>query len=284
MIREFRFRPDELTHVEMTPEEREKHGEKRISFIYETYYIESYLEGYLKRDKAFKEYYKNTPKEDKILIVSVRFNNNENSVRRFKDARSLVLRIKDNRNEAMYTLRGSKRAEVVLCMIEDTLNELDKHIPMIKTTLQKGIEEFRSGGYKNVWTHKKKRMKGVGIVKLACELTQVKFILSLELETKDEIYKTVVYEKEPQDIIFYHYKNLVFDGEKIMITERVSDKPFYEITVDDLMSQKAGKYLKPSKQDGYNDIFVRDFKPRPTWQMFIDCLEETNKPCPDFDG
>lgn len=86
------------------------------------------------------------------------------------------------------------------------------------------IEEFKKGGCKNVWLHKKKRFKEDDIeVILTCEFTTNYFQLVAtinQISTKKELVHGPILKTEPDEIVFEGmYKDIYLVNEYIAITD-----------------------------------------------------------------
>lgn len=86
------------------------------------------------------------------------------------------------------------------------------------------IEEFKIGGCKNEWLHKKKRFKGQDLeVILNCEFTTNYFQLVAtinQISTKTELVKGVVMKTEPDEVVFEGMlKDIIFDKD-IILTDK----------------------------------------------------------------
>jgi len=89
--------------------------------------------------------------------------------------------------------------------------------------ISEGIEEFKSNGYKNQWTHKKRLFRDYGIrAQLDCDLTVEKFSLALKI-TKDKnlVYDKTVLETDADEVAFdYRFKDIIIDNDKLIITSK----------------------------------------------------------------
>lgn len=104
------------------------------------------------------------------------------------------------------------------------------------------VMEFKQGGCKNEWLHKKKRFKEDDLeVILTCEFTTncFKLIATInQISTKKELISDVVIKTEPDEICFEGmYKDILINDDKIIITDK-SDSPRIIIKKDDVFKGK----------------------------------------------
>jgi len=91
------------------------------------------------------------------------------------------------------------------------------------------IDEFKSGGCKNEWLHKRKKFKEQDLeVALNCEFTTKHFQLVAtisQISTEKELIKGIVLRTEPDEVLYDKmFKDILIENNKIVITD-ASDSP-----------------------------------------------------------
>ena len=96
----------------------------------------------------------------------------------------------------------------------------DSHeIPL--DVLLSGIEEFRSGGYRNEWVYKTKLFRAQHIrATLACKLTISEFTLNLSVSRSDRVlFDQTILRTLPDEIIFEHqFRDMSVTGDELIVT------------------------------------------------------------------
>jgi hypothetical protein len=120
--------------------------------------------------------------------------------------------------------RSAKNFEYYLGLFEQGFRRAAefKEIPL--DTLLLLLEQFRAGGYKNEWRHKKKLFREQDVsVALDCYFTTDDFRLVATFEqisTKKELRRCVVMKTDPDEVCFQgHFKDILMDANQFIITD-----------------------------------------------------------------
>ncbi len=245
---------------------------KTSSFSFETHYIIDYIARYIRKEKAHKNQYKETEKKYRVTQLIIAIASPEYELMKYDETRHIVCRLIDPYLD-IQILRGKQRTEAFLSIIYKASESFEELIPNIKDTFKRAIDSFRDENYKNIWIHQKKVLKGIGTVKLICELSIFEFKLDLVVEDKNEIYRKNIFTTMPDSIFYYQtFKSLVIDDDKISITDRIFEKPFFTISIDDIKKNGEGVFI---------DFEGEVEKATPWWSDFRTCIETTDDiPCP----
>lgn len=105
--------------------------------------------------------------------------------------------------------------------------------------IKDAVEEFRRSDYRNEWIHKKRLFRGMDGLRgwLKCKMDSEKFTLTLRLEKKGVVlYESEVLETKPDALCFhYRFNDLVVEGNKLIVTSRIST-PLVELDLSQLSS------------------------------------------------
>lgn len=286
MIQKYSFSFSHNEDLEMERSVRKIHENIVGIFSFETFYIERYIQTYFTHHKKFKDKFKNVEKNKKIIELETVAYKEKNRVVKYDTSRIMSCHTTD-KYEDILPLRGTKRADKILEIISTSANEFEKYIPGVKEVFDEAIDSFKQAGYKNIWVHQKKKLKGVGTVKLICELTMFEFTLDLVVEDKEEeIYKKRLITTMP-DSLFYHssFKTLMVSDKEISVTDRIYEKPFFTISVKDILAKKDGKFVMIEKNHeiktnlGMIPTGKSDF-----FEAFKKCMKTAEGvPCPQYD-
>lgn len=127
------------------------------------------------------------------------------------------------------------------------------------------IKDFKNGGYKNEWTHKKKRFIETDIeVILKCEFTSNYFqLLAIvnEISTKKILTKGIAIKTEPDEVLFDKmFKDILVEDNQIIITN-ASDSPQVLINLTDAKNGTFNKIFAPYiYSDDYSEEENEKFK------------------------
>jgi len=171
--------------------------------------------------------------------------------------------------EHIKVLKGVKRTEKVLNIIEKSAALYEDKITGISRCVSEISEEFKSDNYQNQWVFQKKQVEGLGAVFLECHLTITCFQLYLKIENnKKEIYKKILLTTRP-DSVFYKnlFKNIYVEGDEIHLLGRIVEQPFFITSIDEVLNGLEGEFQSehPSMSD-----YVYDSKTK----MYIYKLEQ----------
>jgi len=255
----------------------------------ETFFITEYITRHLRTSSLKHAEIDNI--RVSYLITSI--SSDENSILFSPNFKNIVCQLSDS-YEDIRILRGTERIEKFLNVIEHSAVFYETLVEGLGTEIESAVDSFRIGNYKNVWIYKKKRLKGIGTAKLECELEPLKFNLSFVVENtkKQEIYRKRILQTRP-DSIFYHsaFKDLILNEDKISITDRISEKPIFSITIDQIRKNKMGTFypFQDFEFDESSKELVSNIKlhPRKTkwWDDFVACYKNTDskEPCPKIE-
>lgn len=115
-----------------------------------------------------------------------------------------------------------------------------KKIP-VKQLLQLH-QNFREGGYRNEWQHKRKVLKTFGIdILLNCYFTSTNFRLELvvvDRKTKENVVSGIVLETLPDEIFFNkEFKDIILLHDSVIITDFL-DRPKFKFLLTDIFAEK----------------------------------------------
>jgi hypothetical protein len=267
-------------------------------FQMEYAYITQYVKKFIITNKAFKEMHKSLDKADKTTRITIAIDAQDtfkqNKIQVFKKSRSMVCRLVSYSYKDIVKLRGTDRTEKILEIILYAASLLEIHLKGIEKLLVDAVESFRESEYKNIWIHQKKQIKDLGTVKLICELTMFDFTLDFVVEDKS---KKIIYEKrllftDPHISSYYReFKSLVVEGETIKVTDRISEKAFFIITIDEIKKNSKGTFIQLGLSEEEKEKLIKAMVEKtqiepddPTyWEKFTSCIQNTDNPCPDLD-
>jgi hypothetical protein len=134
------------------------------------------------------------------------------------------------------TLKPTECHEFFIGMLLKGLEKCARHHRIPLSEIKAAIDEFRTDGYRNEWTFKKKTLRPVGLqASLNCSLDMEKFILTLKLERKGVVvYDAPILETKPDETIFaYRFKDVVLDGQAVVVKNKF-DKPTFSLDIRSL--------------------------------------------------
>ena len=195
------------------------------SFALETRFITEYISKFIAQCK-FKYLKANR------LIVNI--DCTQSTVKYFEVFKTYECELERSYSE-LSGLEGRSRTEWILQIILSSSKLYEDSIPGIGDAVSEAIESFRLNGYKNEWIFQKRRLKGIGTVKLACELNRDNFHLYLIVESKEgEIYRKEVLKELPDSLSYHHlFRTLVIDKDLISIVDRF-DETIFQISKDEI--------------------------------------------------
>ncbi|MCQ4138963.1 MULTISPECIES: hypothetical protein [Chryseobacterium] len=138
-------------------------------------------------------------------------------------------------------VKGSEDFNYYLELLEQGFRKASnsKEIPL--DILLNLITEFKEGGCRNEWLHKKKQFKKNDLeVKLICEFTTNYFQLKVsisQISTKKELINGIIAQTEPGNSIHEGlFKDIIIDKD-IIITDK-ADAPRFEISINKALEGK----------------------------------------------
>ncbi len=260
-----------ISHFGQTAESSKHRNRQQLKadanvFSLETYFISQYIERHLKKSKLLKEKNIGSSRKSNFVQVTIGLNFEDNSFKVFPESRALYYQSKFS-YDRIKNLRRNSRAEAILVPLLDSLTYLDNHIKSIIPVILEIIDNFRNENFRNVWEFARKKVKNVGTAKIMCELTQVSFQLRLILEDKNNstIFNKPIMETMPDPLYYHHrFKSLVVSDEnKIIITQRLKNDPFFSISLEDAL--KIGVD---------NTIYFEQNDIPKWWSDFKTCMQE----------
>ena len=139
-------------------------------------------------------------------------------------------------------IKGTGDCSYYLELLEEGFHKAAefKNIPL--NSLINIINQFKAGGFKNEWVHKKKKLKEIDLeVSLFCEFTTNYFQLIITIiraSSKEELVKGALIKTEPYEVLFEKmFKDIVVDKENITITD-ASNSPRMIISLEDVFKKK----------------------------------------------
>jgi hypothetical protein len=97
------------------------------------------------------------------------------------------------------------------------------HALPLRALLSK-IDEFEATGFRNRWVHQTKRIRGLGVAELQCEMTLNEFRLTLEVRgATGGLVKLDLLSTKPDELCFhYQFKDLTVREDHLVVTDRKS--------------------------------------------------------------
>lgn len=198
---------------------------KQEKFLYQYNLNNRFISNYF--SKAIRKHrYKTDGTYNMISVVATEFEIKPTKLVGFGDVIRVNLPFDRTRYEK---IKGTSDCSYYLELLEAGFKKASefKEIPL--EILLNLIEEFKKGGCKNEWLHKKKRFKEDDLeVVLTCEFTTNYFQLVAtinQISTKQELVNGVVIRTEPDEICFEGmYKDILINNDEILITDK-SDSP-----------------------------------------------------------
>ena len=127
--------------------------------------------------------------------------------------------------------------EFFIGMLVEGLEKCARYHRIPLPEFKSAIDDFRAGGYRNVWTHQKKILRPVGLqASLICSLDMEKFVLTLKLEREGSVvYDSSILETKPDETIFaYQFKDVVLDGQTVVVKNKFG-KPTFSLDLRSLI-------------------------------------------------
>ncbi len=144
-------------------------------------------------------------------------------------------------------IKGSNDCDYYLELLEQGFIKASKFKLIPLETLLGLIKNFKVGGCKNEWLHKKKRFKSEDlVVALMCEFTTNYFQLVVvinQLSTKKELVKGVVLKTEADEVVYEGmFKDIIID-KNIIITDK-TDSPRVVINKEAIFNEELEFTIK----------------------------------------
>lgn len=148
-------------------------------------------------------------------------------------------------------IKGTEDSSYYLELLEQGFKKASELKPIPLDTLLNLIKEFKKGGCKNEWLHKKKRFKEEDLeIILACEFTTNYFQLIAtinQISTKKQLVKGVVIRTEPDEVLFDKMFKDIYIDDNIIITDS-SDSPRIIIDKEKVFTGKLDFEIRGDKE------------------------------------
>lgn len=257
----------------------------------EIHYILNFMVRHLKENKVEII----NPQGKKIRNITVLIGDKEDKVY-FYDKNYINVHLTFKYDEVFY-LRGKQRQDKFLQMLYFMAKIIGELSPELERGLFNAITEFKKNGGANIWVHKKKSIKGVGVAMLECQLTSNEFVLSLIIKNSnnEELFRKIIAKTKPDVFVYYGlFNNLVFENNEIRVLARHLEEPIYVLSIDKIQDKNAGYFPvlhSFTKIDNENHMIVEDYsklnlrKNGQWWSDFKTQLENLNstEPCPKIE-
>lgn len=147
-------------------------------------------------------------------------------------------------------VRGKNDCHYYLSLLKAGFREASSSKAIPLDTLLELCSEFESGGCKNEWTHKRKRLPGLGVeVTLNCFFTTNYFRLTATIydsKTKGMLCEGLLLETEPDEVLFQSlFKDIRVQDDNVIVTDG-GDSPMFVINV---MEARRGIFNAARLQD-----------------------------------
>ncbi|SUP53874.1 Uncharacterised protein [Weeksella virosa] len=148
-------------------------------------------------------------------------------------------------------IKGTEDCSYYLELLEQGFKKASEFTPIPLDTLLNLIGEFKKGGCKNEWLHKKKRFTEEDLeVVLTCEFTTNYFQLIAtinQISTKKQLVKGVVIRTEPDEVLFDKMFKDIYIDDNIIITDS-SDSPRIIIDKGKIFAGKLDFEIRGDKE------------------------------------
>lgn len=209
-------------------------------FAYHTRFISNYF------SKAIRKYKYTTDGTFNMISIKGAVNYSEGFKIRGMGALSIPVSFDPKRYEQ---IKGTEDCSYYLELLEQGFKKASEFKPIPLDTLLTLIEEFKKGGCKNEWVHKKKRFKDIDLeVILKCEFTTNYFQLIAtinQISTKKELVKGIVMKTKPDAIHFDKMFKDVLVYENFIIITDACDSAMALINIEDARNGIFNKIFAP---------------------------------------
>jgi hypothetical protein len=175
-------------------------------------------------------------------MIAVKPSVSANFVCRLMSEKALVINVLFNNIAAYNLMNEIERYEYCLELLEDGYKIAAQYKPIPLEPLLNLHQQFRIGGYKNEWLHKKKKFKEHGIeVSLNCFFTTYDFQLKItvsDIKTKVELISGMVIRTLPDPVCFHHlFRDVIIENEELIITDFLN-RPKFKFLLSDILRKK----------------------------------------------
>lgn len=223
-----------LRYIHIGPSMERTPNEYRYEFELRTRFISNYF------SRAIRTYRFATDGTFRMIGISLVNDNPEDS----KLVPLDCLRVQILYDRFKYEeIKGTPACEYYLRLFQEGFKKAAKFKEIPLETLLGIVEEFRAGGCKNEWRHKKKLFRELDIsVALDCYFTTNDFRLVATIEqisTKRILCSGVLLQTDPDEICFQgQFKDILIRGNRIIITDGGDSQRF----LIDLEQAKSGVF------------------------------------------
>lgn len=242
MIREFNFIHFGQTYESDFRDNSEQLKKDANLLTTEFFYISSYIQRRLTNNNLMmKNLKKQIKKEKQIVLLNIGIGFDSEVLDYFPEDISLFYKTTFDYEQVKTVKDFKDRANLILDLTLSKAKNCEPYIPMFSDVLEVIIDDFKASNYKNTWEFAKKRINNVGMARLICELTPLRFYLRLIVEDKKNniIFSKLLIETLPDPIFYHHkFKSLLVNNDEIIVTDRIN-QPFYRIKVADFLQQRA---------------------------------------------
>lgn len=215
----------------------------RYDFQYHTRFISYYF------SKAIKKYKFNTKGTFNMVSIALL---PKNKLEPTKITGLNVLKTYLPFDEKRYDeIKGTEDCSYYLELLKLGFKKAYEFKPIPLDTLLILIDEFKKGGCKNEWLHKKKRFKDDDLeVILTCEFTTNYFQLIAtinQISTKKLLVKGIVIKIEPDEVLFDKMFKDIYIDDNIIITDS-SDSPKIIIDKNKIFTGKLNFEIQGDKE------------------------------------
>jgi len=226
-------------------------NELRIQFQYHTRFLSNYFSKAIRKNK-----FDTNGVFNMISIALLPDNKTEQTKITAINVLETYLPFDQKRYEQ---IKGTEDCSYYLELLEQGFKKASEFNPIPLDTLLNLIDEFKKGGYKNEWLHKKKRFKEKDLeVVLTCEFTTNYFqlITSInQISTKKELVKGIAIKTKPDEIHFDKmFKDILIDDNFIIITD-ASDSARVLINIEEAKKSFFNKMFAPYL---YSDNYTQE--------------------------
>lgn len=156
-------------------------------------------------------------------------------------------------------IKGTEDCSYYLELLEQGFKKASEFNPIPLDTLLSLVEEFKKGGCKNEWQHRKKRFKEEDLeIVLTCQFTTNYFQLIAtinQMSTKKELVKGVAIKTKPDEIHFDKmFKDILIHENFIVVTD-ASDSARVLINIEEA---KRGFFSKMFAPYIYSDDYTQE--------------------------
>ena len=146
---------------------------------------------------------------------------------------------------------GTEDCSYYLELLENGFKKVSAFRPIPLHELLNLVEEFKKGGCKNEWLHKKKKFKEEDLeIILKCEFTTNYFQLIItikQMSTKQVLVNGIIIKTEPDEIFFDKmYKDIFINNDNVIITD-ASDSPRIIINKKKVFMKKLSFQIRGDK-------------------------------------